>query len=295
MRYGGLLLIVAALGVAGEGGAGLRGASPTPLRMESTGRAEAPLTWASQREAPQEVDEGPPYNGQFTFIRLRYGDSGSDLRNFGFGGRGRRGGRGGRGLPPWAHDYPRAETNFAKIVEATTFIDTYTEGASGRVLDLDDPELFKYPIASIIEVGYWNPTDEEVRGLRAWLLKGGFLIIDDTRQDRGYEFQNLETQMRRVLPGYEILPVPTEHEIYDSFFRIEDPQALVPPYGRHVPVYLGIFENNDPLKGRIMVMINFNTDIQEYWEFSDVGYYPMDLSNEAYKFGINYLVYAYTH
>jgi hypothetical protein len=263
--------------------------------MESTGRAEAPLTWASQREAPQEVDEGPPYNGQFTFIRLRYGDSGSDLRNFGFGGRGRRGGRGGRGLPPWAHDYPRAETNFAKIVEATTFIDTYTEGASGRVLDLDDPELFKYPIASIIEVGYWNPTDEEVRGLRAWLLKGGFLIIDDTRQDRGYEFQNLETQMRRVLPGYEILPVPTEHEIYDSFFRIEDPQALVPPYGRHVPIYLGIFENNDPVRGRIMVMINFNTDIQEYWEFSDVGYYPMDLSNEAYKFGINYLVYAFTH
>ena len=293
MRNGGILLILAALGVAGEGGTGLHGIFPASPGTGSASGAPMPLYRESRLTAPQEVHEGPPYNGRFTFVRLRFGDSGGDLRNLGY--RGRRGGRGRGGLPPWAHDYPRAETNFARILEATTFIDTYTEGASGRVLDLDDPELFKYPVASIIEVGYWNPTDEEVRSLRAWLLKGGFLIVDDTRQDRGYEFQNLGTQMRRVLPGFEILPMPPDHEIYDSFFRIEDPQELVPPYGRHVPVYLGIFEDNDPLNGRVMVMINFNTDLQEYWEFSDVGYYPIDLSNEAYQFGINYLVYAFTH
>jgi hypothetical protein len=299
MRHGGVVLALAALGIAGAGSFGSRemlpgtpagpGAdAPVPVRQTALARVGG-------QEVGQDVIEGPPYNGKFTFVRLRYGGAGADLRSFGFGGRGRRGGGGRGGLAPWAHDYPRAETNFARILEATTLIDTYTEGASGRVLTLDDPELFKYPVASIIEVGYWNPTDEEVRSLRAWLLKGGFLIVDDTRQDRGFEFQNFETQMRRVLPGYEILLMPPEHEIYDSFFRIEDPQALVPPYGRHVPVYLGIFEDNDPVKGRVMVMINFNTDLQEYWEFSDRGYYPIDLSNEAYKFGINYLVYAFTH
>ena len=277
MTRKGMILVLAALAVTASAALALRG---------STGPASVPLP----AEAPQDVEEGPPYNGKFTFVRLRYGSGGSDMRSFGFG---RRGGR-GRGAP-WSHDYPRAETNFAKIVEATTYIDTYTEGNSGRVLGLDDPELFKYPIASIIEVGYWNPTQEEAVGLRNYLLKGGFLIVDDTRQDRGYEFQNFQEQMRRVLPGYEILVLPPEHEIYDSFFRIEDPQSLVPPYGRHTPVYMGIFEDNDPLSGRIMVMINFNTDLQEYWEFSDRGYYPIDLSNEAYKFGINYLIYAYTH
>ncbi|MGD8360221.1 MAG: hypothetical protein PVJ04_02230, partial [Gemmatimonadota bacterium] len=95
MRRGGLLLILAALGVAGEGGdGGPRGISPAPPGTDSARRLEAPLMGASRGEAPQEVDEGPPYNGRFTFIRLRFGDSGSDLRNFGFGGRGRRGGRG---------------------------------------------------------------------------------------------------------------------------------------------------------------------------------------------------------
>jgi hypothetical protein len=279
MKRGGLILVAAALGVAasgprwfprGEGGT--LAPPPAPLR--------------------QEVEEGPPYNGKFTFVRIKYGDYEADLRSFGF--RGRRGG-GRRRQAPWEHDYPRAETNFAKIVEATTFIDTYTEGASGRVLTLDDPELFKYPIASIIEVGYWDPSDAQILNLRNWLLKGGFLIVDDTRQDRGYEYQNFASHMRRALPEYEIQSVPPNHEIYDSFFRIEDPQALVPPYGRYEAVYLGIFEDNDPVNGRLMVMINFNTDLQEYWEFSDRGYYPIDLSNEAYKFGVNYLVYAFTH
>jgi len=285
MRGGSLVLAMAALGVGGVGFVWLAGSAG------GAGGFPAPLPSAPLR---QEVEEGPAYNGKFTFVRIKYGDYEADLRSFGFGGRGRRGGGRGR-QAPWEHDYPRAETNFAKIVEATTFIDTYTEGASGRVLTLDDPELFKYPIASIIEVGYWNPSDAQVLNLRNWLLKGGFLIVDDTRQDRGYEYQNFASQMRRALPEYEIQPVLPDHEIYDSFFRIEDPQALVPPYGRYEAVYLGIFEDNDPVDGRLMVMINFNTDLQEYWEFSDRGYYPIDLSNEAYKFGVNYLVYAFTH
>jgi hypothetical protein len=236
----------------------------------------------------QEEDVGPPYDGRFTFIRVRFGNAGSDLRDFGFGRRGRGRGR----QPPWQHDFPRAERNFAKILDATTYVDTYMEGTSGRILTLDDPELFKYPMAYLIEVGYWQPSVEEVRGLRDYLLKGGFLIVDDFR---GRDIDNFVYQMRRVLPGYEIQFMPLDHEIYDSFFHIEDPEALLPPYGREVPTYLGIFEDNDPIGGRIMVMINYNQDIQEYWEYSDLGYYPIDLSNDAYKFGVNYVIYAYTH
>lgn len=239
-------------------------------------------------EAPQE-GEGPDYNGQFTYVRVRYGESGSDLRNFGYGRRGR-----GR-EPSWAHDWPDAEINFSKIVEATTFIDTYSRGNAGRILTLDDPELFNYPVATIIEVGYWRPSDEEVENLRAYLLKGGFLIVDDTRQDRGFEFQNFYTHMRRALPEFEIQPVPDDHKIFNSFFYIPDPKAMAAPYGWNAPQYLGIFEDNDPENGRLMVMINWNQDFQEYWEFSDRGYYPIDLSNEAYKFGVNYLIYAHTH
>lgn len=247
---------------------------------------EAPF---SPGPAMLQVPGDPPYNGRFTFIRIRFGEEETpDLRSFGFGGRRRGGGR----QAPWAHDHPRAETNFAKILDATTLIDTYMEGSSGRILTLDDPELFNYPVASIIEVGYWRPSESEVRNLRDYLLKGGFLIVDDFR---GYHIENFAYQMKRVLPDHDIHYVPEGHEIFDSFFRIEDPSSLVPPYGSDVPQYLGIFEDNDPLRGRIMVMINWNQDLQEYWEYSDVGYYPIDLSNEAYKFGVNYLIYAFTH
>jgi hypothetical protein len=81
--------------------------------------------------------------------------------------------------------------------------------------------------------------------------------------------------------------------IFDSFFRIV-PEEVIPPYGGLPPVWYGVFEDNDPTK-RMMVVVNFNNDIAEYWEYSDLGYYPIDLSNEAYKLGVNYVVYAHTH
>ena len=255
------------------------------------GGAVAGLSISSPTQA-QEA-EGPAYNGQFTYVRVRFGESASDLRNMGNRSFSRRGRRGGGGGAPWSHDWPRAEANFAKILDATTFIDTYMTGNAGRILTLDDPELFKYPIATIIEVGYWRPSDSEVANLRAYLLKGGFLIVDDFREDRAIE--NFAYQMRRALPEYQIQYVPEDHEIFNSFFNIAEPYSLPQAYGYFAPQYLGIFEDNNPEGGRIMAMINWNQDFQEYWEFSDRGYYPIDLSNEAYKFGVNYMIYGLTH
>lgn len=270
--------------VSGDGDPAATGASPPERTAAAAALPDAP--------APYQEAEGPAYNGRFTYVRIRYGESGSDLRNMGNTRFGRRGGGRGGGAP-WSHDWPRAERNFAQILEATTFIDTYSTENAGRILTLDDPDLFKYPVATIIEVGYWRPSDSEVAHLREYLLKGGFLIVDDFREDRA--LSNFEAQMRRALPEYYIQTVPEDHEIFNSFFRIEDPLALVPPYGRYPASYLGIFEDNDPVNGRLMVMINFNQDLQEFWEWSDQGYYPIDLSNEAYKFGVNYMIYAFTH
>lgn len=274
-----LVLVLSLVGVSGVAGLSVWRARATASPTMRAGRG---------LEAPQEA-EGPEYNGQFTYVRIRHDDSGSNLRNFGYRGRGR-----GRG-PSWAHDWPDAEINFSKILEATTFIDTFTKENSGRILTLDDPELFNYPVATIIEVGDWSPSDSEVGNLRAYLLKGGFLIVDDTRQDRGYEYQNFYTHMKRALPEYEIQFVPDDHKIFNSFFYIPEPKSMAAPYGRYAPQYLGIFEDNDPVNGRLMVMINWDQDLQEYWEFSDRGFYPIDLSNEAYKFGVNYMIYAHTH
>jgi len=233
-------------------------------------------------------DPNTPYGAGFTFVRIRY-DMG--LSRFGGGWR----------EPPWAHDYPRAETNFARILKETTLIDPYLGG--GNIYATNDPEIFHYPIAYMSEPGYWVPSDEEVAGLRAWLLKGGFLIFDDFG---GRDWFVMEDALRRVLPEHRIHPLDLSHEVFDSFFRIEslDFEMAGGERGggrggrggmyRGTPEYFGITENNEP-DGRLMVVMNYNNDIGDMWEWSDSGFLPIELSNEAYKLGVNYVVYAMTH
>ena len=235
---------------------------------------------ATDSSTPQQ--EGRPYDGKFHFLRVYYN---SGRGGFG-GGFGRRGGG-----ALWAHDYPRADYNFLAILQETTFV--RTDRRASTVVALNDPELFKFPIAYIVEVGGWNPSDEDVTALGDYLNKGGFLIIDDTRDERGREFDNFVFHMQRALPDLSLVEIDDTHEIFDAFFRI-DPIQVIPPYGRGDLTYWAIFEDNDPEK-RLMVLMNLNNDIAEYWEFSDQGYYPIDLANEAYKLGVNYVIYGLTH
>lgn len=247
-----------------------------PLALTAPVRPEAGVLAPALQQSYEDINA--PYDGLYHFVRIRYSGGG--------GGRFFRR-RGGGAM--WAHDYPRAERNFLRILEATTFVGSQTEGSN--ILTLDDPELFKYPIAYIVEVGSWDPTDEEAERLGEYLLKGGFLIVDDFRG--AYTLDNLEFQLSRVLPGANMVMIDETNDIFDSFFRV-DPEAVIPPYGGGAPIWYGVYEDNDATK-RLMIVINYNNDIAEYWEFSDRGYYPIDLANEAYKLGVNYVVYGLTH
>jgi hypothetical protein len=214
------------------------------------------------------------YDGQFTFVRLRW--------NSGFG-------RGGFGAA-WNHDLPRAEQHLAMIVRELSLVNMRTDGS--KVLMLDDPELFKYPIAFMWEPGFWNLSDEEATAFRAYLAKGGFAVFEDF--DGAQQWGHFEAQMRRVLPGGRLVRLDRTHPIFDSFFRVRDIDAIVHPMTGIRPSYYGIFEDNDPAK-RLMVVANYDNDVPEYWEWSGQGLYPFDTSNEAYKLGVNYLIYGLTH
>ena len=222
--------------------------------------------------------ENTAYNGRFTFVRIRYTPSRWGPGNYMWG------------LDlKWNHDYPRGETDFMKILKETTTLDLNPAG--GNILALDDPELFKYPLAYLCEPGFWTLDDEESAGLRAYLLKGGFLIVDDFA---GPQWDNFEAQMRRVLPSARMVELEPTHPVFDSFFRV-DPTGFHHPYFRGAPSrFLGVFEDNDPGK-RLLVVVNYNMDLSEYWEWSDTGFVPIDLSNEAYKLGVDYVIYGMTH
>jgi len=253
-----LLIIVAAAGAAAA-----LADRDRPREQDFFGGRRAPMP---------DPGANQPYDGRLTFVRLRY--------SMGFYG---------RREPPWAHDYPTADTHVMKILNELTLARPRMDGSN--VMSLADPELHKHPIAYMSEPGFWSMDEDEVKGLRAYLSKGGFIMFDDFR---GSDWDNLQDQMRLVFPQGRWVELDGTNPIFHSFFELNDPHSMTPPYGGMPPMFFAMFENNDP-NGRVMAMANVNNDLGEYWEFSDTGYAPVDLSNEAYKFGVNYFIYALTH
>jgi len=199
------------------------------------------------------------------------------------------------GAPAWAHGYPRSEVNMMKIMEAITDLGPHTE--ENVIVGLDDPDLFKFPVSYMTEASYWIMSDEEGRHFREYLQKGGFVIFDDFRDDfyRGSGgLGNLEGNLQRAIPGAQLVPMTPDDAIFHVFFDITSFDIIPQWYDRGRPIILGLYEDNDPKK-RLMAIINFNTDISNWWEFSDRGFTPVDLTNEAYKIGVNYIIYGLTH
>jgi hypothetical protein len=217
----------------------------------------------------------PPYDGKVVFTRIRYGGA---LGASGFG----------RGGSSWSHDYPRADSHLSVILDEITTMTIQVEETN--VITLEDPQLFRNPIIYISEPGFRHMNDVEVKNLRAYLLKGGFLIFDDFERD---QLRNVEVQMRRALPEHHMIEIDASHPIFHSFF---DVTAIYFPHPmvNVTPVYYGIFEDNDPTK-RMIAIVNHNNDLAEFWEWSDSGWLPVDNTNEAYKLGVNYMVYGLTH
>jgi hypothetical protein len=220
------------------------------------------------------------YDGRFLLARLKYTTAPGGFYYY--------------GLPAWAHGYAKAERNLMKIMNEVTALRPHID--ESNVLAMDDPELCKYPVAYMTEAGYWTMTDKEAAGLRSYLLKGGFVIFDDFRGDfrGGGGWENFESNMRRVMPEGRFIDLSPSHPIFHSFFEIDSFDIVPQYYDRGQPIFRGLFENNDPNR-RMMAMVNFNTDVSNFWEYSGTGFRPIDESNEAYKLGVNYIIYGLTH
>jgi len=222
---------------------------------------------SAQRRFYQEPNA--TYDGRYTFVRLSYtvyGRSG------------------------WEFDYPAMERNFMTILKDLTTIKLHSR--ESNIHAMDDPELFKHAIAYLSEPGYWHPSPSEAAGLRRWLGKGGFLIVDDFYFR---EWDNFERSMHMVLPSAQLVRLTVKHPIFDSFFQIKTLEGMTHPDNANAKAeYYGIYENNDPTR-RLMVIVNYNNDIGDYMEWSGDGWYPVNMSNDAYKLATNYIVYAMTH
>jgi hypothetical protein len=217
--------------------------------------------------------ENVPYDGRFVFVRMSY-----------------TGAMFGRGGAAWAHDYPLGEANFLSILTAVSNVPANLEGTN--VLAFDDPDIFKFPVIYLVEPGYWQMDDEQVTNLRDYLLKGGFLIVDDFPY---WGWDQFEAQMGRAFPGLEWQEIDVTQPIFHSFFDIAtlDIVPAYPALGER-PIFRALFEDNDSSK-RMYAVANYQNDLSEYWEYSRDGFYAVDETNEAYKVGVNQFLYGMTH
>jgi hypothetical protein len=231
------------------------------------------------RRAP-EIVSGPP-EAEFHMARLAYAATGC---------------AGSRGFcnPWWAIDYPFAEAHFLPAVERLTRIEV---SADSRHVTLADDNLFDYPWLLVQQVGQgdFHPQGEELERLREYLLRGGFLVVDDFHGE--YEWQIFEALMHDVLPDRRIVDVPEEDMLMSILFDLDRRTQI--PGERHLgylrmagpPHWRGIYDD----EGRLMVAINHNIDMGDAWEHADDAHYPAPMTATAYRFGVNYVIYAMTH
>ena len=220
----------------------------------------------------------PEQPREFTFTRLRYGSWG------------RRGG--------WMTDYPKADEQFIMGLRnwcrsSLAISDDPTTVAP------DDKELFQYPFIYIVEPGYMELSPEDAAHLREYLLRGGFLMLDDFWGE--YEWENVREQMRSVFPEYSIRELPLDHPIFHCYFDIDEVvqvpnvnyiwSGITHEKGGYVPHYEAILDED----GRVMVFIARNADNGDAWEWIDEPRYPLKFGLAAYRLGMNLIVYAMTH
>jgi hypothetical protein len=198
----------------------------------------------------------------------------------------------------WATDYPGADCKFMGGIHRLTGMNVHPDP---NVIGIMDEELFEYPYVYAVEVGQMLLSDREAERLREYLVRGGFLHVDDfwgLRQKAIFE-----TQFRKVFPDKQFEPIPLDHEIYKTFFDIEE-IVQVPGQGNACyggqtwqerddiyPRILGISDDS----GRLMVVVTYNSDLGDAWEYMDLPCYPQKYSGAAYRMGMNFMIYALTH
>jgi hypothetical protein len=195
----------------------------------------------------------------------------------------------------WLVDYPEAEYFFTQGVSRLTRVDI----GQPQIVSLLDDRLFLHPWLYAVEVGYWYLSNAEAERLREYLLRGGFLMVDDFHGTR--EWAQFAESMNRVFPDRPIVDIPDGdpvlHVLYDLDERIQIPGIGAWMRGRtyeqdgFIPHWRGIYDDH----GRLMVAINFNMDLGDAWEHADDPRYPEVMTRRAYQFAVNYVIYAMSY
>jgi hypothetical protein len=195
--------------------------------------------------------------------------------------------------PRWAIDYPEADRHFLVALRRLTGVDAFD---ADNAVDLGAADLRDFPFVYVVEAGALQLDPRGRDALRDYLLAGGFLVVDDFWGT--WAWDNLVAEMALLFPDRALVDVPLDHPVFHSYYDIEEllqvPNVAQAGTGRtheydgYVPRTRGLFDDD----GRLMVLVNWNTDLGDAWEWADDEAYPLRYSNYAYRMGVNIVIYA---
>jgi len=222
--------------------------------------------------------------GEYTFARIVY-DSPHSPYNRWFGG-------------AWRVDFPEADYNFMMGIREWAGSNLHLSGRPVQIRPTDE-RLFDYPFAYIVEPGHMELSDEDAAALREYLMRGGFLMLDDFHGE--IEWQRAQGEIKKILPEYEIKDLPLTHPIFHSYFDLDGVvqvpgvaalvQGVTYEKGGVTPHYMGVENKN----GRLMIFLTRNCDLGDAWEWINDSRYPAQYGMVAYKVGMNVITYAMSH
>ena len=187
----------------------------------------------------------------------------------------------------WTHNYPDAEMHLAQLVGEATDVDV--QPASYRIVDLGTPEVFRYPFAYVSEPGEMQLTEQQVINLREFIDRGGFIVVDDF--DGPWQWTQFESQMKRAFPERDLFRLTPDHEVFHTFFDIEDLTIWEPYVSGADPIFYGFLNSH----GELAMVVCFNNDFANFWDWIDERRYPLKPSSDAFRMGINFVIYTMTH
>ncbi len=187
----------------------------------------------------------------------------------------------------WSHNYPQSDQNLNEFLERTTRINL--EITSYKIVELGSDEVFDYPFAYVSEPGEMELTDQEVINLREFILRGGFVIMDDF--DGSWQWAQMASQVKRAFPENTFVPLSINEPVFQILNPIDDFQDMA----NYVPggeiTYYGLFNP----KGDIAILAGHNNDLANFWDWYADGAMPLLPSTDAFRLGTNAVIYSMTH
>jgi hypothetical protein len=230
--------------------------------------------------------------GEFVVGRLMY----PSRMRLGFS----RGGDWRSGGTSWAVDYPKGDRTFARLLRRLTRVNARSVEQPVNPDDGDD--IYHWPFLIVGLAGYWELTDQHCTMLREYLLRGGFLFADSFFGSDSWI--GFEEGMKCIFPDRHIVDLTDDHPVFHAVYDLKNMTKTQIPNMNSlmrggagwfsdgaVPHWRGISDDN----GRLMVLIAFNNDVSDSWQWADDERYPADLANLGLRIGVNIAAYSMSH